>query len=123
LRQISNASNAVSPQGTAFATTIRGQKFGDPGHNTIFHKQFFLEKLVDADDDDDNAGDDVQLHRSGVFALRGANNPQSPGYTSYRTSKRFALRCYLSQIQLVLYCCGREEQLSYSNGRIITSRG
>lgn len=27
------------------------------------------------------------LHRSGVFALRGADNPQTPGYTSYRTSK------------------------------------
>lgn len=28
-----------------------------------------------------------RLHRSGVFALRGADNKQSPGYTSYRTSK------------------------------------
>jgi len=34
--------------GTAFATTIRGQKFRNLGHKTMFYKHFFLEKLEDA---------------------------------------------------------------------------
>ena len=50
-----------------------------------------------ADDDDD----DVQLHRSGVFTLVGAENPQAPGYTSYRTSKRSACKTYSVQINKV----------------------
>jgi len=34
---------------TAFATTIRGQKFGNPGHKTTFkfYKHFFFERFVE----------------------------------------------------------------------------
>jgi len=40
----------------------------------------------------------LQLHRSGVFALRGADNPHSPGYTSYRTSKRLYMFYFFTSI-------------------------